>query len=82
MNSPIVDVIFSINTTDQIGSNQLQANDGDLIGVDSLSPTSPFANVFEYLVESVWGGNADNDIDALHILDDGRILFSTAGGKV
>jgi hypothetical protein len=46
------------------------------------SPAPPYANVHTFLNESTWGGNQDNNIDALHILDDGRILFSTSGGSV
>ena len=53
--------------------------DADIFLINPGSPTPPFANVSMFLEEdTIFTG--DNNIDALHVLSDGRILFSTESG--
>ena len=58
------------------GEHAPTVNLKDLMAIESLSPASPYADVFQFLDEMAWGGDADNNIDALHVLDDDRILFT------
>lgn len=63
------DLVFSTSTDAQIGA--LNFLDGDLVKWDTSN------NTFElFLSESIFGGT-DEDIDAVHVFDDGTLALST-----
>ena len=75
--------LFSIPTRQTVGMNQIQADNGDLIRIDPVGALRPFSMLSTYLAElPLGGGGQDNDVDAIHVLDDGRIVFSTASGEL
>ncbi len=75
--------LFSIPTRQTVGMNQILADNGDLIRIDPVDALRPFSMLSTYLAElPLGGGGQDNDVDAIHVLDDGRIVFSTASGEL
>ncbi len=68
--------VMSIHTNGAIGENLAPFDDGDLIAIDLPSQTG-----FIFRPESVMFG-LDNTVDALHVLPDGRVVFSVVSDVV
>ncbi len=75
--------LISIPTRQTVGLNSFVADNGDLIRIEPVGAVRPYATLSTYLAEITLGGaGQDNDVDAIHVLDDGRIVFSTANGEL
>jgi hypothetical protein len=65
-------LLYSTETQATPRGTSLSVKDGDLVRYDAAANT----HAVEFSEAAVFGG-ADADVDALHVLDDGRLLLST-----